>query len=116
MKYVRKLIESHPMPDRIPDQSLIKENNYPAAERIQATRGNDYLFVYTAAGKPFTLVMEKIKGDRLQSYWFNPRDGKTTTVEIVDNKGMQIFTPPSSGYGQDWVLVIDDAAKKYPIL
>ncbi len=116
MKYVRKLIESHPMPDRIPDQSLIKENNYPAAERIQATRGNDYLFVYTAAGKPFTLVMEKIKGDKLQSYWFNPRDGKTTTVEIIDNKGMQIFMPPSSGYGQDWVLVIDDAAKKYPIL
>ena len=116
MIFVKKLIESHPFLERIPDQSLIKENNYNAAERIQATRGNDYLFVYTATGKPFTVVLEKIKGEKLQSYWFNPRDGKTTTTETIDNKGNRNFTPPSSGYGQDWVLVIDDASKQYPKL
>ena len=116
MKYVRKVIESHAVLDRIPDQSLIKENNYPAAERIQATRGNDYLFVYTAAGKPFTLILEKIKGEKLQCYWFNPRDGKTTGIDIIDNKGTKNFTSPSSGYGQDWILIVDDAAKQYPQL
>jgi Protein of unknown function (DUF4038)/Putative collagen-binding domain of a collagenase len=116
MIYVRRLIESHPVLDRIPDQSLIKEDNYTPAERIQATRGNDYLFVYTAVGKPFTVVLEKIKGDKLQSYWFNPRNGKTTDAEIIDNKGIKNFTPPSSGYGQDWVLVLDDAGKQYPKL
>jgi hypothetical protein len=58
-------------------------------------------------------VPDKIKGDKLQSYWFNPRDGKITLPEIMDNKGSKRFTPPSSGYGQDWVLVIDDPAKKY---
>ena len=111
---VRRLMESHPLLDRVPDQSLIKENNYSAAERIQATRGTDYLFVYTAAGKSFTIFLDKIKGARLQSYWVNPRDGKTTGLEIIDNKGARNFKPPSSGYGQDWVLVVDDAAKKYP--
>jgi hypothetical protein len=116
MIHVRKLIESHPVLDRVPDQSLVRENNYAAAERIQATRGNDYLFVYTAAGKSFTVVLGKIKGDKLQSYWFNPRDGKTTSPEIIDNKGTRNFTPPSSGYGQDWVLILDDAAKQYPKL
>ena len=116
MKYVKRLIESHVVLDRIPDQSLIKENSYPAAERIQATRGNDYVFVYTATGKPFTLVMEKIKGDKLHAYWLNPRDGKTTGIEVIDNKGTKKFTPPSSGYGHDWILVVDDAAKKYPKL
>ncbi len=116
MKFVRNLIESHSPLDRVPDQSLIKENNYSAAERIQATRGNDYLYVYTAAGKPFTVVLEKIKGDRLQAYWFNPRNGKTTKAEIIENKGTKNFIPPSSGYGMDWVLVIDDAAKEYPKL
>jgi hypothetical protein len=116
MIHVRKLIESHPVLDRVPDQSLIKENNYTAAERIQATRGNDYLFVYTAAGKSFTVILEKIKGGKLQCYWFNPRDGKKTGAEIIDNKGERSFTPPSSGYGQDWVLVLDDSAKQYPKL
>ena len=112
MIHVRKLIESYPALDRVPDQSLIKENSYTAGERIQATRGTDYLFVYTAVGKPFTVELEKIKGDKLQSYWYNPRDGKTTVAEIIDNKGARKYTPPSSGYGQDWVLVLDDASKK----
>ncbi|MGZ8525697.1 MAG: glycoside hydrolase family 140 protein, partial [Chitinophagaceae bacterium] len=116
MKHVRKLIESHPVLDRVPDQSLVKENNYTDAERIQATRGNDYMFVYTTAGKSFTVVPGKIKGDKLQAYWFNPRDGKTTATEIIDNKGTKVFTPPSAGYGNDWVLVIDDTAKQYPKL
>lgn len=113
MVFVRRLIESYPILERVPDQSIITENNYVPAERIQSTRGNDYLFVYTAAGKPFTVILEKIKGDKLQSYWFNPRDGKTTNTEIIDNKGTRNFIPPTSGYGKDWVLVLDDATKNY---
>jgi len=113
MQYVRKLMESYPMLERIPDQSLILENNYVPAERIQATRGDDYAFIYTAAGKPFTVVLNKIKGTTLHTYWFNPRDGKTTEIGNISNEGNKKFTPPSTGYGQDWVLVLDDAAKHY---
>ena len=114
MIYIRKLIESHPIPDRIPDQSLIKESNYTAGERIQATRGNDFIFVYAATGKTFTVLLEKIKGDKLRAYWFNPKDGKATADEIIDNRGSREFKPPSSGYGQDWILVLDDVTKQYP--
>ncbi len=35
---------------------------------------------------------------------------------IAENTGVKMFIPPSSGYGQDWVLVLDDAGKKYPKL
>lgn len=114
MGYVRKLIESHPVLDRVPDQSLISEGDMNPAERIQATRGNDYLFVYTTAGRPFTVMMGKIKGKELKAYWYDPRNGKTTTLDNVSNSGSKRFMPPSSGYGQDWVLVLDDAAKNYP--
>lgn len=113
MTFVKKLMVSHPLLERVPDQSLIVENNYVPAERIQATRGNDYVFVYTAAGKPFTMVMGKIKGDRLNAYWYDPRNGQAKDIGEVPNKGSKQFTPPSTGYGQDWVLVLDDAAKNY---
>ncbi len=113
MQYVRKLIESHPMLERIPDQSLIEENNLAPSERIQATRGNDYAFIYTSEGKPFTVILNKISGNSLHAYWYNPRDGKTKDMENVINNGTKKFTPPSSGYGQDWILVLDDAAKNY---
>ena len=63
MKWLRRLMETHaPLSERVPDQSVILENNLPAAERIQATRGKDYVFVYSAAGKPFTVVIGKDNG------------------------------------------------------
>jgi len=114
MIFVKNLILSHSMLDRVPDQSLIKENDYVPAERIQATRGSDYLFVYSTVGKPFHVIMGKIQGSELQAYWYNPRTGKSTDIGVVNNKDVREFAPPSSGYGQDWVLVLDDAAKKYP--
>lgn len=116
MQFVRKLIESHPMLERIPDQSLIEENNFVPAERIQATRGKDYAFIYTSAGKPFTVHLNKIKGETFHAYWYDPRSGKTTEMGTMKNKGLQKFNPPTTGYGQDWVLVIDDAFQYQNVL
>jgi len=31
----------------------------------------------------------------------------------MQNTGTKKFTPPSTGYGQDWILVLDDVAKEY---
>ena len=116
MIFVKKLMLSHPLLDRVPDQSLIVENNLSASERIQATRGKDYLFVYTSEGRSFTVNLNKITGDSLQIYWYDPRTGKSKDAVIVANKSSRKFIPPSSGYGQDWVLVMDDLSKKYPKL
>jgi len=114
MKYLRRLMESRPMLDRVPDQSLIVENDMVTSERIQATHGNDYAFIYSAAGRPFTVNMGKISGTKLNVYWYNPRNGEMKKEEPVNNRGQQKFTPPSSGHGLDWVLVLDDVSKNYP--
>ncbi len=53
MKFLRQLIESRPVVDRVPDQSLVVENDLSTSERIQATRGNDYALIYTAAGRAY---------------------------------------------------------------
>jgi hypothetical protein len=116
MKFVRKLMESRPILDRVPDQSLIIENDLGTAERIQATRGNDYAFIYTAAGKPFTVNLGKISGKKINTSWYNPRNGELKKAEQVNNEGQQKFTPPTSGHGQDWVLILDDASKNYSLL
>ncbi len=113
MKYLRRLIESRPMLDRVPDQSLIS-NALEAHDRIQSTRGKDYLFVYTTQGKPVNVNMGKISGKEVASSWYNPKNGETKDAGRVVNKGQQTFTPPTTGYGNDWVLVLDDASKNYP--
>ena len=114
VKYLRRLIESRPILDRIPDQSLILENVNSAYERIQATRGNDYIFAYSVSGKSFTVNLGKISGSQLIGYWFNPKNGQIKELGSFENNGTKQFNPPTSGYGQDWVLVLDDASKKYP--
>ena len=115
MIHVRRLIESFPITERIPDQSVILETNTAPAERIQATRGKDYLFVYSCTGKKFTVVLNKIAGTELRGYWYDPRTGKMLVVKKIPNVNSMLYTPPTSGYGQDWILVLFDAAKAYPL-
>ncbi|QRQ99940.1 glycoside hydrolase family 140 protein [Dyadobacter sandarakinus] len=113
MSFVRKLMESRPMLDRVPDQSLIEVASNGPAERVQATRGKDYAMVYSASGKPFTMQMGKISGTEVNASWYDPRKGEAQSIGKVANTGRHEFKPPTSGYGKDWVLVIDDASKGY---
>lgn len=113
MSYVRALMESRPVLDRVPDQSLISGGQPSTSEKTFATRGKDYLFIYSAEGTPFPLQMGKISGKTVNSSWFNPRTGKTTKLEKAKNSGIKIFTPPETGNKQDWVLIVDDASKGY---
>jgi hypothetical protein len=114
MKYVRALMESRPYFSRIPDQSIITDA-LSGADHISATRGDGYLFVYTAQGRPFTVNLGKISGDRVKAWWFNPRDGSTTVLDTFDNKGAKDFKCPTlEGLGSDWVLVLDDASRNFP--
>jgi hypothetical protein len=113
MKYLRQLMESRPMLDRVPDQTLIS-NQLSASERILANRGKDYIFVYSTQGRKFKVDTGKISGKELVSYWYNPRNGEVKDAGKFAKKGEREFIPPSSGYGHDWVLVIDDASNNYP--
>jgi hypothetical protein len=106
MIHLRRLMETFSYTDRVPDQSLILENNNASAERIQATRGQNFLMVYSSAGKRFTIDPGKVSGNNKKAYWYDPRSGAKTSLPMNTNSGSQLFTPPSSGYGKDWVLVV----------
>ena len=97
--------------DRIPDQSVIvgvAGGDGEKYNRLLATRGKDYIFVYTYNGRNIPLKMGVIEGDQVKASWFNPRDGKTTAIGNIDNKGTHDFDPPGAVKdGNDWVLIID---------
>lgn len=113
MQYVRALIESRPYFSRVPDLSVVV-NPLDGADRIAATRGDGYLFVYSAQGRPFTVNMGKISGEKLKGWWFNPRSGTSREAGVYPNTGTREFSCPSEGFGSDWVLVLDDAARTFP--
>jgi hypothetical protein len=112
--YAGALIESRPMLARIPDQSILASEVEAGADRVRATRGEDYAFVYVPTGKPVRVKLDLLSGKELAAWWFDPRTGAARRIGTVANRGEREFTPPGTpGRGNDWVLVLDDAAKGY---
>lgn len=114
MQYVKKLMLSRPYQSRIPDQSMIlseNEDNY--VDRIEATRDADgsYAMIYLPQNKAVKLDLSKLTGQQLKTWWFDPRTGKAISGKVFDKTPNLTFTPPAEG--KDWVLVLDDATKKF---
>jgi hypothetical protein len=115
MQHLRALIESRPFLIRIPDQGMIVSGEGRREDRVQATRASDgsYAFVYITTGGPVRIAMNRISGGGVTAYWYDPRRGTSAPIGRFANDGVQPFTPPTSGRGNDWVLVLDDAARNF---
>jgi hypothetical protein len=111
MQYVKNLMLSRPYFARVPDQMLIAGENGTKHEYVIASRGANYLFAYDYSGKPFRIRMGAISGKTVQAWWYDPRDGSSQKIGAFENRGEHAFTPPDQN---DWALVIDDAAAKFP--
>ncbi|MGV8879592.1 MAG: glycoside hydrolase family 140 protein [Sphingobacteriaceae bacterium] len=108
MGYVKKLMLSQSVPDRIPDQGLIINENLKDSAYCVATRAADghYAFIYTPTGRNLEVNTENLKGRNFSIQWFNPRNGEfSTPVKIVKQLTL-ILSPPVNGEGKDWVLVL----------
>lgn len=122
MQHGRKLMESRPVLTRIPDDEILVDGEVktamPGAGRYQfvATRDEQgsYAMVYAPVGRAFSVRMDKIKGGKVKGWWFNPRNGEAKAIGEFGNTGTREFRTPDHGEMIDWVLVLDDAAKKYP--
>jgi hypothetical protein len=115
MMHVRNLLESRPFLTRVPDQSLISGEAGNGGEHIQATRGDDYAFIYLPFGQKVAVVLGKISGQKVKTWWFDPRTGEAKIIGTYPNSGTREFDPPGEpARGNDWVLVLDDADKRFP--
>ncbi len=113
MQYLKKLVLSRPYFSRIPDQNLIISENEESTKHLQATRDSDgsYMFIYSPGPNKFTLNLEKLSGETLQCWWYDPRTGNSLDAGVLPRARSHEFTTPN--VGPDWVLVIDDASKNY---
>ncbi|MCP3729490.1 glycoside hydrolase family 140 protein [Sphingomonas sp. MG17] len=111
MRHLRTLIESRPMLERVPDQSLIRDNG-TRYDRVAASRGKSYAFAYSYTGAPFTMKLGAIAGRQVKASWYSPRDGAFTPIATFANRGERRFDPPGeTKAGNDWVLVLDGTDK-----
>jgi hypothetical protein len=114
VQHARALLESRPFLTRVPDQSLIVSDPGTGTHHVRATRDADgsYAMLYLPSNNPVTVDLGKLSGDRIAVTWFDPRTGESRPAGEVRGGGPREFTPPA--VWPDWVLVLDDAARKYP--
>jgi hypothetical protein len=111
MLHVRRLMESRPMLERVPDQSILYGTAGGTIDHIAATQGEGYAFVYLPSNFDVVIDFSRIKGDSFKTWWYNPRTGRATYIRDITGHPRERFTVPVAGV--DWVLVIDDAAFEF---
>jgi hypothetical protein len=117
MKYVRKLFESRPFQLLEPAQDIILDGPSFGGGKIRAALASDgsFAFIYSPRGERFTMNRDVIKSTRKNEIWYNPRYGVSFLIHGSDTAGIQTYTPPTSGRGNDWILILEDAKKNYPL-
>lgn len=113
--YLRKLIESRPFNNRIPDDSIIIEGQGVKSDYITAFRDEKgrYLMVYLPVGKKITVDATSIISKRIVGWWYNPKINTATKIGTFNNNSSLNFTSPTQGAGNDWVLILDNINMKF---
>jgi hypothetical protein len=116
--YLRRLMESRPMLQRVPDQSLVVSGQGEKGYYITAFRdsANSYAMIYIPVGLNIAVNTSFIKNKQVNVWWFNPRTGDVKKIGAKDRVQVMSFTPPELGIGKDWVLVLDDPGAEYSSL
>ena len=121
--HLKRLMESRPYFSRVPAPEFIVEDNVwtsvPGAGRYRFVATMDtegsYAMVYAPLSRTFSVNLKMLKSEKLVAWWYSPRTGKALKIGKFANDGSpRSFTPPADGEALDWVLVIDNATKKYP--
>ncbi|HVS96567.1 MAG TPA: glycoside hydrolase family 140 protein [Puia sp.] len=111
MQYLEKLMLSRGRAGyfaRVPDTTMVTDQG-SRYDRLLATRGPSYAFIYTYTGREFHVNPAALGSRRLQASWYNPRDGSTKTIGVFSGRETLIFDPPGNpSPGNDWVLILDD--------
>ena len=115
LQYAKNLMLSRPFFTRMPAPMFLKSPALLESEHIQATISEDgsYAFIYSAAGKPFTVDLSELSGDMVNGFWYDPRNGEASFIGQFPANGLHEFDPPTEGNNQDWVLVLDEASKRF---
>ncbi|MEM1325435.1 MAG: putative collagen-binding domain-containing protein [Bacteroidota bacterium] len=108
---------SRPFLTRIPDQSMVVKTQEYSEDYISATRdeSGSYAMIYFPTGQATFLDLTSLDGNKLEAHWYDPRSGANWKAERLKKGNNVRVTPPSSGKGNDWVLMIDAKKTNFPV-
>ncbi len=96
---------------------MIKNGAVTGGGKIRASVADDgsFALIYSPRGESFSIDKSNIKARYIKEIWYDPRYGISYHIHTGDTKGIQTYTPPTSGRGQDWILIIENANLNMPM-
>ncbi len=116
LKHLKNLMLSRPFLTRIPDQAMVVDQHQDWKDHVIATRDENgsYAMIYFPTGKETQLDLSNIDGAYLKGYWYDPRTGNSFPASL-GKSAISRISPPTSGQGQDWVLVVDTTSSTFTV-
>ncbi|WP_372635495.1 glycoside hydrolase family 140 protein [Cohnella sp.] len=114
MRHLKALMESFGIAEAEPDQTLIA-HPFAGANYMPGIRGAGRAMIYCPNGLYVDVSLNRIGSETVRAAWFNPRNGQSTQASEpaeFPGSGIRRFFAPSSGRGNDWVLVLNKASSK----
>ena len=106
--HARRLLEHFGWCDRVPAPELLFGTPLQNDDVAVAVRGSDYALVYIPNGHPVEISLRKLPlKETLRFSWYDPRNGAYYAMGHPDSEDVLRVVPPSSGRGQDWILIVE---------
>jgi hypothetical protein len=107
--HLKNLFLSRPFYQMVPDQSVIFGVKPDGENMIKSAVAKDgsFMLVYLAKGQKVSVGTQKLSDDDINGWWYNPRNGEALEIGVEIEPGIQEFYPPTNGYNNDWLLVLD---------
>ncbi|MBX2900478.1 MAG: glycoside hydrolase family 140 protein [Cyclobacteriaceae bacterium] len=115
MQYLKKLMLARPFANRVSDPALIVNGagkDYKDLAIALRDQAGSFALIYFPGKSNLTIDLDKLSGTTKNFTWFDPRTGKSFRIAAKSSVGVVNFLPPTEN---DWVLIVDDAAKNYKI-
>lgn len=109
--HLRRLLESRPFFERVPDQALLAGEPGAGAAHLRACRAENgsYAMVYVpSAAHELALDLAQLAGAQVQAWWYDTHTGSAYDAGTWAGGEQRRVASPLAWH--DWVLVLDDAA------
>lgn len=112
MGLLRRLFTSRAFQTLRPAPELILDGPRHGGAKVRAACAEDgsFAFIYSPRGEAFTVDRRLLAAPRLKQIWFDPRYGNEHHIHTGDNGAIQTYAPPTSGRGNDWLLILEGEA------
>jgi hypothetical protein len=110
MGILKKLFTSRAFDQLVPNKDIVVDGPTSGGAKIKASLASDgtYAIIYSPRGEKFSIDKSHLKSEKLKESWFDPRYGSEYKIHTSGTKGIQTYTPPTNGRGNDWVLIIEE--------